>query len=180
MKKLFVTFVFLCVIASIARGEEEVQFSKTRAISDQDLKNFLSTQKKNTASTIASNQKAISPEDLNTLLSSSLNRPRLTAMQIQSLFTPQNVAGTPASTDKLLADAVERAKNAYASPPVKKGDPNLSYDVIIQMGHYKRTTGRTGTEGNRVTEQMMGAFVGTELIAKLAQLTVGHKPIELC
>ena len=179
MKRFFLALIFLSIIASIARGEPEETGSMkgTPALSDQELKSFLSTQGKDIAAKIASNHNAISPEALNTLLSSSLNRPQLADTEIQSLFTRDNVAATPSTQNDLIADAVKRAKDAYAHPPVKQGDLNVSYDVIIQMGHYKRTTGRTGTAGRRVSEQEMGAYVGTKLIEQLGQLTVDHKPI---
>lgn len=40
-----------------------------------------------------------------------------------------------------------------------RGNPSVMYDVILQAGHYKRTTGLTGASGKEVTEQQLVAYI---------------------
>jgi N-acetylmuramoyl-L-alanine amidase len=44
-------------------------------------------------------------------------------------------------------------------PSLGRGDPREQYDVILQPGHYGRTTGKVGTSGRQVSEQQLAAFV---------------------
>ena len=44
------------------------------------------------------------------------------------------------------------------------GDSNIAYDVILQPGHYQRSSGRTGTEGKYISEQALVAYI-TNIIA---------------
>ena len=46
-----------------------------------------------------------------------------------------------------------------------EGDPDLTYDVILQPGHFLRTKGATGASGKRVSERTLVAVV-TDGIAK--------------
>jgi N-acetylmuramoyl-L-alanine amidase len=43
------------------------------------------------------------------------------------------------------------------------GDPKKTYDIIIQPGHYGRTTGRTGTSGPNISEQQLVAYIAGKL-----------------
>jgi hypothetical protein len=51
------------------------------------------------------------------------------------------------------------------------GDPNKTYDIIIQPGHYGRKTGRTGTSGPDISEQQLVAYI----VAKIAEYLHGKK-----
>jgi hypothetical protein len=51
------------------------------------------------------------------------------------------------------------------------GDPKKTYDIIIQPGHYGRTTGRTGTSGPNISEQQLVAYIA----AKIAGYLQGQK-----
>lgn len=41
-------------------------------------------------------------------------------------------------------------KGAVSIPNLGRGDPKIRYDVILQPGHYGRTSGKTGGEGKQV------------------------------
>jgi len=50
-------------------------------------------------------------------------------------------------------------KSAISLPNLGRGDPKIQYDVILQPGHYGRTSGKTGGEGKQVSEQQLVAFI---------------------
>jgi hypothetical protein len=61
---------------------------------------------------------------------------------------------------RLVADI-----NANAPiPGVAKGNSSTEYDVILQPGHYQRTTGPMGTRGKYVSEQALVAYL-TNIVA---------------
>lgn len=58
-----------------------------------------------------------------------------------------------------LAQRRTAIKAASPIPGIAAGDAAIIYDVILQPGHYGRTSGRTGTSGKLVSEQELTAFV---------------------
>ncbi len=72
----------------------------------------------------------------------------------------------------------KKAKYAHAHAPVRRGDPKEKYDLILQIGHFPRKTGRTGGQGKMVSEQEMSALVAVSLIQRLSQLKVNNAPIK--
>lgn len=44
-------------------------------------------------------------------------------------------------------------------PNLGRGDPKAQYDVILQPGHFGRTSGATGGEGRQVSEQELVAYI---------------------
>ncbi|MBY2914155.1 N-acetylmuramoyl-L-alanine amidase [Rhizobium leguminosarum] len=76
----------------------------------------------------------------------------------------------PSSTAFSPADVrawVDKAKSAYGNLRTENGQVDISYDIVIQAGHYKRSQGRTGGEGRHVIEQDMSAWVGKMLSENL-------------
>lgn len=63
----------------------------------------------------------------------------------------------------ISSDALEsRKKTIQAAAPISslaRGAPNVAYDVVLQPGHYGRTTGDTATRGRRLSEQQLTAYV---------------------
>lgn len=106
----------------------------------------------------------ISDEDLKRLLSSS----------IVARFQPPTAF---AFSDDDLKFWASKAVEAHKGANVSVGDPTKKYDVVIQIGHYARKSGRTGGEGRYVTEQQMAALVGVGLIDQLSHLKNGDRTI---
>lgn len=48
------------------------------------------------------------------------------------------------------------------------GDLNSQYDIIIQPGHYMRTTGRTGAAGKIVSERALVSYIVAKAATKLS------------
>ena len=48
------------------------------------------------------------------------------------------------------------------------GDPRVTYDVILQPGHYGRTTGALGTSGRRVSERALVAYITARVANELS------------
>ena len=61
-------------------------------------------------------------------------------------------------------------KTKFDIPNLGPGDPHKSYQVILQPGHFGRTSGRTGGAGANVTEQELVAFI----IAKTAAYLIAN------
>jgi hypothetical protein len=72
----------------------------------------------------------------------------------------------------------ERARDAHATAAVAVGDTNTTYDVVVQIGHFPRTTGKTGGQGIFVNEQQIAALVAAGLIQHLSAKTVHDEPIK--
>jgi N-acetylmuramoyl-L-alanine amidase len=72
-----------------------------------------------------------------------------------------------ASSDKDFKDRVQKINQKLIISDLGMGDPNIEYDVIIQPGHYQRTSGRTGTEGHHVTEQALVAYIADQIAKSL-------------
>lgn len=118
-----------------------------------------------TKKTDAQGRKAgISASELSTILSSNL---------LSSFVSPPALAFSP-SDGKFWSD---KAKEAHRAAPVLRGDAAQNYDVIIQIGHYPRTKGRTGGQGKYVNEQQMAALVSVGIVQQLASAKVNGKPI---
>jgi N-acetylmuramoyl-L-alanine amidase len=78
----------------------------------------------------------------------------------EGLETPALAASSEQDFQKLVAEI--NAKSPIAG--VGKGDAAAQYDVILQPGHYLRTSGRTGTQGKYVSEQALVAYM-TNIVA---------------
>lgn len=68
--------------------------------------------------------------------------------------------------DDQLSSWASSARKAKASLHAEPGGQG-KYDVVIQVGHYPRTTGATGGQGKRVNEQEASAWVAEMLSSKL-------------
>lgn len=53
---------------------------------------------------------------------------------------------------------------------ISQGDRAVQYDVILQPGHYGRRTGAVGTQGDRVSERALVAYVTKLIAARLREL----------
>ncbi len=109
--------------------------------------------------------------------------PGITEPELQELLSSElSTIIKPSSELAFSPDDIkfwaEKAKQIHASAPVLKGDPNDSYDVIIQIGHYPRKKGKTGGQGKHVNEQQISALVGTGVIQKLSVLKSKGKPLK--
>lgn len=78
----------------------------------------------------------------------------------EGLDTPALAASSDQDFQKLVAEI--NAKSPI--PGVGAGNARTEYDVILQPGHYQRTSGRTGTQGKYVSEQALVAYV-TNVVA---------------
>ena len=72
-----------------------------------------------------------------------------------------------ASSDQDFKDRVHEINQKLIVSDLGTGDPNIEYDVIIQPGHYQRTSGRTGTEGSHVSEQTLVAYLADQIAKNL-------------
>jgi hypothetical protein len=72
-----------------------------------------------------------------------------------------------ASSDQDFKDRVHEINQKINVSDLGTGDPNVEYDVIIQPGHYQRTSGRTGTEGSHVSEQALVAYIADQVAKNL-------------
>lgn len=52
-------------------------------------------------------------------------------------------------------------------PGVSLGDPQVTYDVILQPGHYGRKSGAVGTTGGRVRERALVAYITARVASAL-------------
>jgi hypothetical protein len=101
----------------------------------------------------------------------------LTKLQSSDFAKTLKRASSFAFSDDDYKFWAEKAKLAHKTAPVSRGDASASYDVIIQLGHFPRKTGRTGGQGKYVSEQEIAALVGVGIIQKLATLKNGSAPI---
>lgn len=86
----------------------------------------------------------------------------------QDGFTAQLLeVGLGAATSDQLRTAAARIKAGAKLQDVAVGDPAVTYDVIIQPGHYGRTAGRTGASGAMVSEQAIVAYLVGATAARL-------------
>ena len=65
--------------------------------------------------------------------------------------------GAMASGDIARITALIKAEKPIAG--VSAGDPSLTYDVILQPGHYGRKTGKTGASGAKISERALAAHI---------------------
>lgn len=72
-----------------------------------------------------------------------------------------------ASSEQDFKDRVREINQQLIVSDLGTGDPNTEYDVIIQPGHYQRTSGRTGTEGSHVSEQALVAYIADQMAKNL-------------
>lgn len=78
----------------------------------------------------------------------------------QGLEAPSLAASSEQDFQNLVAEI--NAKSPI--PGVGIGEGGKEYDVILQPGHYQRTSGRTGTQGKYVSEQALVAYM-TSIVA---------------
>jgi len=81
----------------------------------------------------------------------------------QGLETP----GLAASSDQEFQRTIAEINSNSPIASLGNGDPNIEYDVILQPGHYQRTTGRTGTQGKYVSEQALAAYTTNIIVTSL-------------
>jgi hypothetical protein len=70
-----------------------------------------------------------------------------------------NTGTALAASPQELEFWAKQAKAAHKNLGPSQGDASKTYDVVIQSGHYPRTSGKTGGTGKYATEQEMAAFV---------------------
>lgn len=113
-------------------------------------------------------EQPIAPEALNSLLASASHMAPLGDDEVK--FDSRRVGTSNLSREQLIAAAADRAKRIHDRTSVRSGDTKQNYDLILQIGHFKRKTGKTGGSGRLVSEQQIAALVGVELLEKLASV----------
>jgi hypothetical protein len=83
----------------------------------------------------------------------------------QGLETP----GLAASSDQDFQRLVTEINAKPSMPGFGNGTAGIEYDVILQPGHYLRTSGRTGTMGKYVSEQALVAYITSIVAASLGR-----------
>jgi len=81
----------------------------------------------------------------------------------EGLETKGLAASSAQDFQKLVAEI--NAKSLISG--VGTGDARAEYDVVLQPGHYLRTSGRTGTQGKYVSEQALVAYITNIVAASL-------------
>jgi N-acetylmuramoyl-L-alanine amidase len=104
-------------------------------------------------------QQGPSTEEINSVVSSDVAK---------ALTPPEALAFGP--TD--LKAFAENAKQSYRRLKTDLGDTSKTYDLIVQPGHFARTSGATGSQGKYVSEQEFAARVVEQLAADLRQRDV--------
>lgn len=61
----------------------------------------------------------------------------------------------------------DKAKTAYRDLVLSEVDTTKTYDIVLQVGHFPRKTGKTGGSGNFVTEQQVAALVASMIYQQL-------------
>lgn len=97
---------------------------------------------------------------------------------------PNQLNYGPADVEKFAKAAKAAHKDIGAV--IGAGDKNTTYDVIIQIGHYPKTSGSTGGEGRkhaflnnrRVSEQDVAALVGINLHRNLKNAGINVLVVE--
>src|SRR5205085_5411513 len=84
----------------------------------------------------------------------------------KTLETPALGASSEEAFKKRLAEM--RAMSSMTG--LATGSTAPEYDVVLQPGHYRRTSGRTGTQGKVVSEQALVAYI-TDVVAQGLQRT---------
>ena len=77
---------------------------------------------------------------------------------------------TPALGAMSQNDFRQRVAAIRAETPmtgVSSGQRGVTYDVIIQSGHYGRTTGAVGTSGSLVSERALNAYIADRIAQRL-------------
>jgi N-acetylmuramoyl-L-alanine amidase len=82
---------------------------------------------------------------------------------IENLAMPS--LGAMTSSDFNLLVAAIKAEPKI--PEISAGDPREYYDVILQPGHYGRTSGATGASGVLVSERALVSFVTARIASDL-------------
>lgn len=108
----------------------------------------------------------------------------------QNGFNEPKVLAAGPDDIKRLARAAKQAHRDIAEL-VGAGDPDQSYDLILQIGHYPKIAGSTGGQGQkraflkedgeripRVTEQDLAALVGLGIAKKLDETAVKYLIVE--
>lgn len=110
--------------------------------------------------------------------------PGITEPALKALIQPdllqkfEKPLGEDAFSPNQLKELAKTAKKIHSNPPVSKGDVGDQYDVIVQIGHYKRTKGATGGQGIYVNEQEMASMIGVGIMQRLKGMKVNDKPIK--
>jgi N-acetylmuramoyl-L-alanine amidase len=81
----------------------------------------------------------------------------------EGVETPSLAASSEQDFQKLVKEI--NAKSPISGVGI--GDARTNYDVIIQPGHYLRTSGNTGTQGEYVSEQALVAYLANIVATNL-------------
>lgn len=84
----------------------------------------------------------------------------------QALTKPRAFAFT-AEDASMKADSIIALSETVTPSAI---DPSAEYDVVVQAGHFGRTSGSTGSAGALLTEQQAAAAVASQLVASLVEL----------
>src|SRR5712664_4055413 len=82
---------------------------------------------------------------------------------LRQLASPHPLAFGPGELTEMGA----KAKGAYQRLQWELGAPNKEYDLVIQPGHFRRTSGATGGQGKYVSEQQITAEIVEGLVSNL-------------
>lgn len=106
------------------------------------------------ANNLGATQQGLSTEEINSLVSSDVAK---------ALSRPAAFAFGPGEL-KAFAD---NAKQSHRNLKTDLGDTSKTYDIVVQPGHFRRTSGATGTQGTYVSEQEFAARVAEKLAGDL-------------
>lgn len=71
------------------------------------------------------------------------------------------------SSSEASGDMIRKIHNLSKIQGLGVGERGITYDVILQPGHYERKTGKLGTRGELVTEQELVAFISSVIADQL-------------
>lgn len=117
------------------------------------------------------------------VVSPTQRNPGITAQELQAVLSSDVVKAIERSETLSFSPDdskfwAQKAKQVHQTAPVSEGDPGVKYDVIIQIGHFPRKTGKTGGQGKLVSEQEIAALIAVGLVQKLSTLEVNSKAIK--
>jgi|GEM_PF-2939551 len=72
-----------------------------------------------------------------------------------------------ASSADMLNQNTKKIASTWKSLHTELGVPGVTYDIILQAGHYNRMTGKTGTSGALVAEKWVTAYLVKNIADRL-------------
>jgi N-acetylmuramoyl-L-alanine amidase len=99
-------------------------------------------------------QITVSSDAFRQSLASSVDKLKKAGFQ-EGIETP----GLGSSSEEQFQQLVGEIRAETPIPDVSQGERGVTYDVILQPGHYGRTSGRVGTAGHFVSERALVAYI---------------------